>query len=249
MHSMADKDIERVRYDNSAKQALDNNNLSSVNNLTEPLRPPYKLYQSLIFKHANSDSHILEIGAGMGENTEMLLNTGANVFATDISGKSLSVLSKRFQHCRLITQVADMEKLPFDDISFDVVVSAGSLSYGDNDIVLHEIYRVLKPRGVFIAIDSLNHNPIYRLNRYIHYLRNRRSLSTLQRMPTLMLLEKYRLKFGRIDVVFFGAISYLSPIFNKMFGEHISAKISNKIDTLVSVKKSAFKFVMVVEKE
>jgi len=145
--------------------------------------------------------------------------------------------------------VADMEKLPFSDISFDIVVSAGSLSYGDNDIVLHEIYRVLKPDGVFIAIDSLNHNPIYRLNRYIHYLRKRRSLSTLKRMPTLKLLEKYRLKFGKIDVVFFGAISYFSPILNKVFGERISAKISSKIDALVSVKKSAFKFVMVVEKK
>jgi ubiquinone/menaquinone biosynthesis C-methylase UbiE len=38
-------------------------------------------------------------------------------------------------------------------------VSAGSLSYGDNDIVMNEIYRVLKLQGVFIAIDSLNNNP------------------------------------------------------------------------------------------
>jgi ubiquinone/menaquinone biosynthesis C-methylase UbiE len=52
-----------------------------------------------------------------------------------------------------------MEKLPFADQSFDIIVSAGSLSYGDNDIVMNEIYRVLKLQGVFIAIDSLNNNP------------------------------------------------------------------------------------------
>jgi ubiquinone/menaquinone biosynthesis C-methylase UbiE len=40
-------------------------------------------------------------------------------------------------------------------------VSAGSLSYGDNDKVLDEIYRVLKNKGAFIAIDSLNNNPKY----------------------------------------------------------------------------------------
>jgi ubiquinone/menaquinone biosynthesis C-methylase UbiE len=47
-----------------------------------------------------------------------------------------------------------------------LIVSAGSLSYGDNDKVLDEIYRVLKNKGAFIAIDSLNNNPIYRLNRF-----------------------------------------------------------------------------------
>ena len=248
MHSIIDKDTEKSRYDDSAKQALKNGDFSSVNNLTEPLRPPYELYQSLIYRHADDGSSILEIGAGMGENTEILLNTGAHVCAIDISEKSLSVLRKRFLDSQLTTKVADMEKLPFDDLQFDMVVSAGSLSYGDNGVVLNEIYRVLKPEGIFIAIDSLNHNPIYRLNRYVHYLRNRRSLSTLQRMPTLKLLEKYQLKFGEIDTTFFGSISYLSPILNKIFGEGRSAKISNRIDALVSVKRSAFKFVMVVHK-
>jgi ubiquinone/menaquinone biosynthesis C-methylase UbiE len=66
-----------------------------------------------------------------------------------------------------------MEKLPFAGQSFDIIVSAGSLSYGDNDKVLDEIYRVLKNKGVFIAIDSLNNNPIYRLNRCLHYLTTR----------------------------------------------------------------------------
>jgi len=246
---MADKEIEKNRYNESAKHALGDNNFFSVNNLTLPLKSPYDFYQSMIAKHADSDNLILEIGAGMGENTDLLLTTGARVYATDVSETSLNVLDKRFQTSRLSTKVADMEKLPFDDASFDMVVNAGSLSYGDNNIVLNEIYRVLKVKGVFIAIDSLNHNPIYRLNRYIHYLRGHRSLSTLQRMPTLELLKRYQLKFGRIETKFFGSISYLVPLINKLFGEQISAKISDKIDEVILVKKSAFKFVMIVEKK
>jgi ubiquinone/menaquinone biosynthesis C-methylase UbiE len=66
---------------------------------------------------------------------------------------------------------------------------------GDNDKVLDEIYRVLKNKGAFIAIDSLNNNPIYRLNRYLHYLKGERSLSTIARMPDLKLLRKYEQKF------------------------------------------------------
>ena len=38
-------------------------------------------------------------------------------------------------------EVVDMEKLPFD-----VVCSAGSLSYGDNEVVMNEIYRALKQK-------------------------------------------------------------------------------------------------------
>jgi ubiquinone/menaquinone biosynthesis C-methylase UbiE len=45
-----------------------------------------------------------------------------------------------------------MEKLPFADQSFDLIVSAGSLSYGDNDIVMNEIYRVLKLIHYFVTI-------------------------------------------------------------------------------------------------
>jgi ubiquinone/menaquinone biosynthesis C-methylase UbiE len=246
---MIDKNIEKNRYNKSAKNALKNNDLFSVNNLTLPLKAPYFFYQLVINKYADSDSLILEIGAGMGENTELLLATGAKVCSTDISKDSLDVLGRRFHVDRLTTKVADMEKLPFDGASFDIVVNAGSLSYGDNDIVLNEIYRVLKPRGVFISVDSLSHNPIYRLNRYVHYLHGNRSLKTLKRMPTLKLLKKYQLKFGKIETKFFGSISYLAPLMNRMFGERLSVKISDRIDRMVSVKRSAFKFVMIVEKK
>jgi ubiquinone/menaquinone biosynthesis C-methylase UbiE len=119
--------------------------------------------------YSHKGSFVLEIGAGMGENTKFLLATEAKVCATDISEYSLSVIEKRFNNDKLTTKVADMEKLPFAGQSFDIIVSAGSLSYGDNDKVLDEIYRVLKNKGVFIAIDSLNNNPIYRLNRCLHY--------------------------------------------------------------------------------
>ncbi len=246
---MTDKNIEKNRYNEIARDALKNNDLFRVNNLTLPLKTPYAFYQSVIVEYGDSDSTVLEIGAGMGENTEYLLATGARVCATDISDDSLSVLSKRFDTDKLTTEVADMENLPFDDMSFDMAVNAGSLSYGDNDAVLNEIYRVLKPKGVFIAVDSLSHNPIYRINRYVHYLRGHSSLSTLQRMPTLKLLKKYHVKFGKIEARFFGSIAYLVPLMNRIFGELMSAKISDRVDRMVFVKRSAFKFVMIVEKK
>ena len=37
----------------------------------------------------------------------------------------------------------------------------------DKNKVDKEIYRLLKPSGNFIAVDSLNNNPVYKLDRYI----------------------------------------------------------------------------------
>ena len=71
-----------------------------------------------------------------------------------------------------------MENLPYEKNTFDVVCCAGSLSYGNNLLVLNEINGVLKSDGYFISVDNLNENPIYKLNRYIHYIRGNRTLST-----------------------------------------------------------------------
>ena len=246
---MSDKNTEKSRYNSEAQSALYNNELFSINNLTLPLKMPYTFYQKAITNRATSESLILEIGSGMGENTEFLLATGARVCAIDISQVSLDVMEKRFDTGKLITKMADMESLPFEGGIFDMVVSAGSLSYGEHDTVLNEIHRVLKPDGVFISIDSLNNNPIYRFNRYVHYLRGNRSLSVIKRTPDLELLQKYEHRFGQIESQFFGSISYLVPFLNAAFGEKIAAKISDRIDSLVGVKRSAFKFVMIAGKE
>lgn len=124
----------------------------------------------------------MEIGGGIGENTEFLLECGFNVCATDISSISVEVMKKRFsKYGNFSSEVADMEKLPFNNESFDVVCSAGSLSYGDNDVVMNEIHRVIKPGGLFICVDSLNENPIYIVNRWLGYVRGKRTLSTITR--------------------------------------------------------------------
>ena len=135
-----------------------------------------------------------------------------------------------------------MESLPFKDNSFDVICSAGSLSYGDNSIVMNEIYRVLVKGGIFIAIDSLNNNPIYKLNRYIHFLLGNRSKSTLQRMPTIKLLEKYTAKFDNVEVEYFGSLTWLFPILKKFLNDDLIKDISSTFDKKINIKKSAFKF-------
>jgi len=143
---------------------------------------------------------------------------------------------------------ADMEALPFADQSFDCIISAGSLSYGDNETVLAEIHRLLKPGGRFVCVDSLNHNPIYRANRWWHYVRNRRSRSTLRRMPTLALIDRYRQMFGEVEVHFFGSLAWAMPIVVRLVGAERARGVSDWFDRSFRVTRSAFKFVMVATK-
>ncbi len=246
---MIDKDIERCRYDNRAIRFMASDNYVAINSCQLYLQPPYISYRQFL-KKQKSRAKVLEIGAGMGENTAFLLECGFNVCATDISPKSVELLENLFSNSsQFISKVADMEKLPFKNESFDVVCAAGSLSYGDNKVVMNELYRLIKPGGALIVVDSLNNNFIYRFNRYMHYLRGNRSRSTLIRMPTINLIEKYTDKFGYAEVRYFGAITWLFPLLKFFLSEERITKFSNWIDKNLQIRKSAFKFTMTAVKK
>ena len=244
----SDKNIEKKRYDDRAKLFL-NSSKYNFNKIPLYIKEPNEYYFKLL-ERTKGCSKLLEIGAGIGENTSHLIKISNEVFSTDISPKSVEVMKNIFsEHSNFSAEVADMEKLPYKNESFDVICSAGSLSYGDNDVVMGEIFRVLKQGGSLFVIDSLNNNPIYKFNRYLHYIKGNRSKSTLTRMPTIKLIEKYFKKFGNLEVKYFGAITCFFPLLNKILPEQKLAKFSKWVDTKFKIKKSAFKFVMSVKKE
>ena len=245
---MTDKYDEKIRYDLKAKELLKSDRHYSSNKFRELLSSPYLFYERNIICHCKKGSLILEICAGTGENTQALLDTDCNIVATDISNVSLQVLAMRFCEERVVVSQTDIENLAFRDDTFDLVCCAGGLSYGDNGLVMDEIYRVLKVDGSLVIIDSLNHNLIYRANRFIHYMRGRRSKSTLLRMPSLELIQRYRDKFGSCEATYFGAIVWALPLLKLLFGARRASAIIQWVDLTVGVKKSAFKFVMVARK-
>ena len=163
---MNDKQIEINRYNERAQEILNTKQFqikipSYLNSANE--------YYFRSFKKFKKKIKLLEIGAGTGENTSRILEMSFNVCATDISPKSVEAMNKKFtKYKNFSSKIADMEKLPFKNESFDIICSAGSLSYGDKNLVMNEIYRVLKLDGAVIFLDSLNNNPIYRFNRYLH---------------------------------------------------------------------------------
>jgi ubiquinone/menaquinone biosynthesis C-methylase UbiE len=140
-----DKKIEIDRYDQRALQIL-NYKKNSKKKIKDYINVPYQYYFSLLKKLKKNK--LLEIGAGTGENTLRLIKMKFKVCATDISPKSVEAMNKKYlKYKNFSSKVADMEKLPFKNESFDIICSAGSLSYGDNNRVMNDIYRVLKLGG------------------------------------------------------------------------------------------------------
>lgn len=253
MQCNEDKEVERNRYDRVALSLLDDKTkLTQLSHgyqfLPLYLQQPYKDYYSTLLDLISQNDRVLEIGAGSGQHTNILLETGAEVVATDISAQSLTLLNERLVQVGgsgLSTMVADIERLPFDDNSFDFVVCAGSLSYGEKEIVKNQVHRVLKPGGYFICVDSLNDNVIYRLNRFLHYLMKRRSSSTLRNMPDKKLISSYVDTFSYSQVSFYGSIAWLGLVLSRLTSEDFADKFIRRTDRIVGVGASAFKFVMI----
>lgn len=251
----SDKEIEARRY--NQRSLIELNRTKHVKSkfgsesLDPILRSPYLCYERSIKDNIEPQYEILELGSGSGLHTETVLKTGAKVVATDIAPATLELLMQRLgsDYSNLETKVADMEMLPFPDESFDIVCSAGSLSYGDVNLVTSEVYRVLKSDGMFIFVDSFNHNPIYRLNRFVHYLKGQRSKSTLRRIPNRQTLKTLSEKFNIVSVNYFGIFTFLGTSLSFIFNDDKAKKIIDSLDEKFSyLKDHAFKIVITAKK-
>ncbi|MGE4425981.1 MAG: class I SAM-dependent methyltransferase [Solirubrobacteraceae bacterium] len=105
----------------------------------------------------------LEIGAGTGYITLHLLRAGVvgRATATDISPGMVDALRGNAERLGLevVARVADAERLPFDDETFDLVCGHAVLHHiPDLDRAFAELHRVLRPGGVIVFAGEPSRN-------------------------------------------------------------------------------------------
>lgn len=96
-------------------------------------------------------AHLLEVGCGMGTDLLQFARGGASCTGVDLTPRSVEITRHRFDlyNEKGNFMIADGERLPFANESFDVVYSNGVLHHTpDTAGALHELHRVLKPGGV-----------------------------------------------------------------------------------------------------
>jgi SAM-dependent methyltransferase len=114
------------------------------------------IHTHFLQKHVRSGSRVLEIGAGAGRFTQILVALGVHVFVADLSEVQLRLNRHHAQQYGFAHAVEDWQQVDICDMSrfesgsFDSVVAyGGPLSYalGRRDVALRECKRVLKHHG------------------------------------------------------------------------------------------------------
>jgi SAM-dependent methyltransferase len=92
------------------------------------------------------DTLLLDAGCGSGLFSYMAIETGAQVMGIDAASGLLEICRLRNPKNNFLEE--DIEQLPFNDNSFDVVAGFNSFQYaGDFEAALREAQRVLRPGG------------------------------------------------------------------------------------------------------
>jgi SAM-dependent methyltransferase len=93
----------------------------------------------------------LDVGCGAGRAAQIAAARGAQVFGIDAAEALLEIARRRTPNGDF--RQGDLEDLPFDDRSFDVVTGFNSLQYaGNSGVALGEARRLTKPDGIVVVM-------------------------------------------------------------------------------------------------
>jgi len=158
-----------------------------------------------------SGEKIIDIGSGPGRDGLLLQKAGKEVVCVDASEAMIKLSSGR----GLKSYLASFDNLPFKDESFDGAWSYTSLLHIPKksvDIPLKEIFRILKPSGVFALGLIEGDNEEYRENLGVDMPR---WFSFYQKEEVEDLCRQHGFKLIHFEIFKPGSKNYLNFIFQK----------------------------------
>jgi len=100
------------------------------------------------------ETKVLDLCCGSGQATKFLVNFSNNVTGLDVSLVSLERARTNVPQASYVE--APAEEMPFADNQFDLVhtsVTLHEMKLSQLQAIINEVYRVLKPGGVFAVVD------------------------------------------------------------------------------------------------
>ncbi len=118
------------------------------------------LFDQILKNRFSPEMKIFDAGCGGGRNLVYFLRSGFEVFGVDRNADAIEYVRQISQMLAPENspenfQISSVEKMPFADESFDVVISSAVLHFAENENqfnrMLAEMFRVLKPSGMLFA--------------------------------------------------------------------------------------------------
>ncbi len=118
------------------------------------------LFDQLLKGSFDDRRRVLDAGCGSGRNLPYFLQRGFELFAIDSDPASVAVV--RSLLARLAPSIPEanivagrVDAMPWQDASMDVVICSAVLHFADDEAhfyrMVHEMWRVLAPEGLFFA--------------------------------------------------------------------------------------------------
>jgi len=148
---------------------------------------------------------ILEIGCGDGFFSVWCANQGAEVNGVDkrrtALGNARELASVHGVEHLVSFSKENVEELPFDSESFDIVSSQSVLQYTNRTQVIEECLRVLKPGGKLMLAENLPFNPGINVVRAVKRLRAKkaRDIEYLQSIKGYFRYSEAKILASRMD--------------------------------------------------
>ncbi|MBN1471265.1 MAG: class I SAM-dependent methyltransferase [Syntrophaceae bacterium] len=116
-------------------------------------RRRHLIFNDLLKNVDLENKKILEVGSGTGKMTELIAKSTANITILDIGERLVQSTAQQY-NC--LGVVGDACALPFDDVSFDLVISSECIEHTLSPTqAIREMCRVCRPGGI-VCITSPN---------------------------------------------------------------------------------------------